>query len=383
MVRPRTPRPPAGPVGTPPAPTPATGRGGAAPGGVVPPAPVAGSTVTVTGTTVHVHRAATGTGATTTAARARCTTPGCGRFALAGGNHCAAHAGSGGIPVLRHWRWILGLLGLIAAIVYFTRGGGIPSWFTPPVTPSLPAAPIAAPKPVPPPPPVPSCKTTIQVVAFYDMNGNGGRDIGEPLLSGFQFRVIETGTVGTTNSGGAEKLEATPRRQYTIVIEKSPAPWVIAFTSSKVAAAKACEDLTVSFASRPLAAQTPVPALAPSPTAAPTVTPKPTIAPTVSPAPVPTAAPTATPTPAPKVEDGGVAGVRWTSQGDGYVGSGTASAWKLVNGVKVSEGQTTFSVPLTPACTTASGKVTVPLSDGSSRAVGWQATTPCPPPPGR
>lgn len=360
------PKPAAHPAGPPPPPPPA-GAAGASTGkgkkvavkGVVSVTPVKGkATQTLNHCTV-------------------CKKQGVSRFAGKNGK-CQQHSGSVGSPILRHWRWILGLLGLIVAIVFFAQGGRIP-WFTPPVTPSLPAAPIAAPKPVPPPPPV-SCPTTIKVVAFYDQNGNGKRDPGEPPISGFQFRVIETGTVGTTNSGGAQKMDATPGRQYTIVIEKSPAPWVIAFTSSKVAAAKACEDLTVSFASRPLVTQTPMP----SPTPAPTVTPRPTREPPdQTPTPVPTAAPTATPTPAPKVEDGGVAGVRWTSQGDGYVGSGTASAWKLVNGVKVSEGQTTFSVPLTPACTTASGKVTVPLSDGSSRAVGWQAKTPCPPPPGR
>lgn len=97
--------------------------------------------------------------------------------------------------------------------------------------------------------------------------------------------------------------------------------------------------------------------------------------------PTPTPVPP-TPTPTPVVKYGGTAGVRWTGCGsDGYRGEVTASAWKLINGVKVAEGQITVTAGPYAPCTTASGSVVVPLSDGDSVAVGWQATTPCPPTP--
>ena len=144
---------------------------------------------------------------------------------------------------------------------------------------------------------------------------------------------------------------------------------------------------TVGPSPTPTRSPTPSPSVTPSPTLTPTPTSTPvTPTPTVTPSPTATWTPTPTstpiPTPTPIVEYGGTAGVRWSScSGGGYMGTVTASAWKLVNGTKVAEGQTTITVGPYPPCTTASGMVTVPLSDGDSYDVGWQATTPCPPTP--
>jgi len=144
---------------------------------------------------------------------------------------------------------------------------------------------------------------------------------------------------------------------------------------------------TVSPTATPTRSPTPSPSVTPSPTLTPTPTSTPvTPTPTVTPSPTATWTPTPTstpiPTPTPIVEYGGTAGVRWSScSGGGYMGTVTASAWKLVDGIKVAEGQTTVTVGPYPPCTTASGIVAVTLSNGEVVNVGWQATTPCPPTP--
>ncbi|OGC54107.1 hypothetical protein A2797_02615 [candidate division WWE3 bacterium RIFCSPHIGHO2_01_FULL_48_15] len=247
--------------------------------------------------------AGAGAGKPKTATRYHCVVckkQGISRFADSTGK-CQQHGGSksgGGWPWLR--ALLLALLALLLALLLSRCPVG-------PLVPPVPASqPTAAPpvtpggkvgKPVA-TAPVVVCPTTLRVAAFFDKNGNGAKDNGEPLLSGFQFRIVETGTVGTTNSGGADAMEATPGRKYTVVITGQPGPWMASAPSQEVAAPP-CQDKTVYFPSSAAVIVTP------SPT--PRETPSPTVKPTEKPdretrerqTPVPTATPKPTPRPAP------------------------------------------------------------------------------------
>jgi len=160
----------------------------------------------------------------------------------------------------------------------------------------------ATPTQTPTPTPVPG---NLCLLVYNDLNGNGSRDLGEPLLAGALLTIRDSNNnlVTTYTTDGINEPKCFSLAPDTYRVTETNPPGYTSTTPDLIAAVVASSFTTNAdfgdIASTPTPTNTPAPAPTDTPTPTPTDTPTPTQTPTATATPTqtPTSTPTATPTP--------------------------------------------------------------------------------------